>query len=69
MHPFLANQRMVEALPMWRRVDPLAVLALSSEERKRREKDLRDAESAENREEQKVAPTTERCSGPQSFVR
>jgi hypothetical protein len=42
------------SLPMWRRVDPLAVLSVSEEERKRREKDLREAEAAEDREEQAV---------------
>ena len=31
------------ALPMWRRVDPLAVLTISEEERVRREQDLRSA--------------------------
>ncbi len=45
----------LSALPMWRRVDPLAVLSISKEERMRREQDLRDAEKAENREEQGVA--------------
>ena len=45
----------LSALPMWRRVDPLAVLSISKEERKRREQDLRNAEKAEDREEQGVS--------------
>ena len=39
----------LSSLPIWSRVDPLAVLTISEEERKRREKDLRDAQAAEDR--------------------
>jgi hypothetical protein len=38
----------MSSLPIWRGVDPLAVLAISEEERKQREKDLRDAQAAED---------------------
>ena len=44
----------LSSLPMWRRVDPFAVLSVSEEERKRREKDLREAEESEDREGQAV---------------
>ncbi len=39
------------ALPMWRRVDPLAVLTISEEERLRREHDLRSARELEDETE------------------
>ncbi len=39
---------------MWRSADPLAVLAVSDEERKKREKELREAEADEDREEEAV---------------
>ena len=42
------------SLPMWQRVDPLAVLSVSDEERARRELDLRDAEEAEDRDDEAV---------------
>ena len=38
----------LSSLPLWRRVDPLVVLALSDEERKKREEELRAAEAAED---------------------
>jgi hypothetical protein len=38
----------LSALPMWRRVDPLAVLAITSEERRKLERDLREAEQRED---------------------
>jgi hypothetical protein len=38
------------SLPMWRRVDPLAVLSVSEEERQKREQEMREAEEAEDRE-------------------
>ncbi len=44
----------LSSLPMWRSADPLAVLAVSDEERKKREKELREAEAAEDREEEAV---------------
>ena len=44
----------LSSLPMWSRVDPLAVLTISEEERKRREKDLHDAEAEEDRTERAV---------------
>jgi hypothetical protein len=40
----------ISSLPLWRRVDPLAVLALSDEEREKLERDRRVAEEAENEE-------------------
>jgi hypothetical protein len=39
------------ALPMWRRVDPLAVLTISEEERLKREQELRSARELEDRME------------------
>jgi hypothetical protein len=42
------------ALPMWRRVDPLAVLTISEEERVRREQDLRSARDREDQTEKGV---------------
>ncbi|MCZ6785037.1 MAG: hypothetical protein O7G30_17195 [Proteobacteria bacterium] len=42
------------ALPLWRRVDPLAVLALSDEERRRLEEDLRKAREQEDEKEKGV---------------
>ena len=38
----------LSALPMWRRVDPLAVLAITPEERRKLERDLREAEQSED---------------------
>jgi hypothetical protein len=38
----------LSALPVWRRVDPLAVLAISPEERRKLERDLREAEQLED---------------------
>jgi hypothetical protein len=38
------------SLPMWRRVDPLAVLSVSEEEREKRAQEMREAEEAEDRE-------------------
>jgi hypothetical protein len=37
----------LSSLPLWRRVDPLAVLALSEEERWQREQDIRAAQRDE----------------------
>jgi hypothetical protein len=36
-------------VPVWRRVDPMAILALSPEERKKRERELSTAREAEDR--------------------
>ena len=44
----------MSSLPMWQRVDPLAVLAISDEERERRKKDLLEAERAEDQEDEAV---------------
>jgi len=44
----------LSSLPIWSRVDPLAVLTISEEERKRREKDLREAQEAEDQADQGV---------------
>ncbi len=44
----------ISALPMWRGVDPLAILALSDEERKRLEEDLREAREQEDAKEKEV---------------
>jgi hypothetical protein len=38
----------LSALPLWRRVDPLAVLAITPEERRKLERDLRKAEQLED---------------------
>jgi len=38
----------LSSLPLWRRVDPLAVLALSEREREERERTLRAAKKAED---------------------
>lgn len=38
----------LSALPVWRRVDPLAVLAITAEERRKLERDLRKAEQQED---------------------
>jgi hypothetical protein len=38
----------LSALPLWRRVDPLAVLAITPEERRKLERDLREAEQRED---------------------
>ena len=42
------------SLPVWRRVDPLAILALTDEERKRREEELRSARETEDSSEEAV---------------
>ena len=42
------------SLPLWRRVDPLAILALSDEERERLEEDLKKAREAEDENERAV---------------
>jgi len=42
------------SLPLWRGVDPLAILALSDEERERLEEDLRKAEEHEDDNEKAV---------------
>ena len=42
------------SLPIWRRVDPLAILALTDEERKRREEELRSARETEDSGEEAV---------------
>ena len=42
------------ALPIWSRVDPLAVLSISEEERMRLEEDLRKAREAEDEKERGV---------------
>ena len=42
------------SLPLWSRVDPLAVLAISEEERRRLEEDLRKAREAEDQAEKGV---------------
>ena len=39
----------LSALPLWRGVDPLVVLALSEEERRKREQELERAREAEDR--------------------
>ncbi len=39
---------------MWRRLDPLAILSLSDEERARREEDLRKAREEEDAKEKAV---------------
>ena len=44
----------LSALPLWRRVDPLAVLALSDDEREKLEKDLRSAEEDEDEKDDGV---------------
>jgi hypothetical protein len=44
----------LSSLPMWRRVDPLAVLAISEEERFRREQDLQNARKLEDQMERGV---------------
>ena len=44
----------ISSLPLWRRVDPLAVLALSDEEREKLEADLRKAEETEDEEDEGV---------------
>ena len=44
----------ISSLPMWRGVDPLAILALSDEERKRLEEDLREAREQEDAKEKEV---------------
>ncbi len=51
--PSLAAAAMT-SLPIWRGADPLDVLSVSEEERKRREKDLRDEKAAEDREDEGV---------------
>ena len=38
----------LSAMPLWQRVDPLAVVALSKEEREKLQRDLRLAEEAED---------------------
>ena len=44
----------LSALPVWRRVDPLAILALSDEERRKREEELRAARETEDQSEEAV---------------
>jgi hypothetical protein len=44
----------LSALPVWRRVDPLAILALSDEERRKREEELRSARENEDVSEEAV---------------
>jgi cytochrome oxidase Cu insertion factor (SCO1/SenC/PrrC family) len=44
----------LSALPVWRRVDPLAILALSDEERRKREEELRSARETEDQSEEAV---------------
>jgi hypothetical protein len=50
----------LSALPVWRRVDPLAVLALSDEERKKREEELRAAQEKEDVGEEAVGRLLDR---------
>ena len=42
------------SLPLWRGVDPLAVLALSDEERERLQEDLKKAKEQEDEDEKAV---------------
>ena len=42
------------SLPIWRRVDPLAILALTDEERRKREEELRSARETEDLSEEAV---------------
>jgi hypothetical protein len=44
----------LSSLPLWSRVDPLAVLSLSDEERRKREKELRAAEAEEDESEKGI---------------
>jgi hypothetical protein len=44
----------LSSLPIWRRVDPLAILALSDEERRKREEELRAAQEKEDSSEEAV---------------
>ena len=44
----------LSSLPIWTPVDPLAVLTISDEERRRREEDLRKAREAEDDTERGV---------------
>ena len=44
----------LSAVPMWGRVDPLAVLALSPKERKKRERELRAAAEREDRDSRHI---------------
>ncbi len=39
---------LLSSLPVWSRVDPLSVLMLSEKDRKKRERELRDAETVED---------------------
>ena len=39
---------LLSSLPVWSRVDPLSVLLLSERDRKKREQELRDAETLED---------------------
>jgi hypothetical protein len=45
---------LVSALPLWRGFDPLAVLTLSDEERRKREKELSTAKAEEDRSERGI---------------
>ena len=45
---------LLSSLPLWQRMDPLAVLSVSEEERRRREQELRDARDTEDRVEREV---------------
>jgi hypothetical protein len=53
----------LSSLPLWRQVDPLVVLALSDEERKKREEELRAAEADED---EKVGRLLDDQGGPSS---
>jgi hypothetical protein len=48
------------SLPLWHRVDPLAVLAVSEEERRRREEDLRKARQLEDEKDRGVGRLLDR---------
>jgi hypothetical protein len=51
----------LSSVPLWRRVDPLAVLALSEEERWQREQDIRAAQREEESGRLLDAPDGERA--------
>ena len=58
----------LSALPLWRRVDPLAVLALGAEERRKLERDLREAARLENTTDAGLARVLDRASASQQAV-
>jgi hypothetical protein len=53
---------LLSALPMWRKIDPLVLLGLTREERRRREEEMRRASESETREAREASEMLDRSS-------